>query len=180
MQTTSLIQQAAVIKLLILDVDGVMTDGAIIFQNGQEQIKAFHVQDGLGIQLLQKAGITVAIITGKSSEMLMARAQALGIQHVYQKQTDKSNAYQTLLKTLNLAPTSVCYIGDDLPDLYGIKRSGLGIAVNNAQQIVKKHADWVTNQDGGYGAVREVCNLLLQAHNKLEQIETAYLTNGRW
>lgn len=180
MQIDHIRQKAARIKLLILDIDGVMTDGAIIFQNGQDQIKAFNVQDGLGIQLIQKAGIPVAIITGKDSEMVNARAQALGIKYVYQKQRNKLDAYHTVLTELSLTADAVCYVGDDLPDLYCIQQSGLGIAVNNAQQIIKNHADWTTTHSGGHGAVREICNLLLQAHNKLNQIETTYLKNGSW
>ncbi len=171
-------QKAAAIRLLILDVDGVMTDGSIILQGSEERIKTFHVQDGLGVKLLQHCGISVAIITGKSSDMVSARAQALGIKTVYQCQPNKREAYHALLQQFSLSHKAICYMGDDLLDLYGIQRAGLGIAVSNAQPAVKECADWVTTLNGGQGAVREVCNLILAAQGKLAALEQAYVEQG--
>ena len=175
-----IITRAKAIKLLILDVDGVLTDGKIYVDPTQESLKAFHVQDGLGIKLLQKAGITVAIITGKESTMVSVRAKTLGIEHVYQNQINKIAAFETLIKKLNIPLSATAYVGDDIPDLALMKRVGLSIAVNNAQPIIKQHAHHQTERMGGDGAVREVANFLLHAQGKLEDIHQRYLTNGGW
>ncbi len=168
------------IKLLILDVDGVLTDGKIYVDPTQESLKAFHVQDGLGIKLLQKSGITVAIITGKESTMVAVRAKTLGIEHVYQNQPNKVAAFESLLEKLSLTPEQVAYVGDDIPDLYVMSKVGLSIAVANAQPIIAQYADLQTQLPGGHGAVREVANLLLNAQGKLASIHSHFLTQGGW
>lgn len=151
------------IVLAIFDIDGVFTDGKLYLSNSGEEMRSFHLHDGLGIKLLLKQGIEVAVITAKQSETVKLRCQSLGIQHIYQGYERKEPAYQELLQTLQLSSEVVCYTGDDLPDLPLIKCSGVGIAVANAQAVLKEYADYVTHKAGGEGAVREVCDLILKA-----------------
>lgn len=157
----SLLKKLKLIKLLILDVDGVLTDGRLWYGENGEAIKAFHVHDGYGIRSVQKAGITVAIITARESKIVTRRMQDLGVEHVYQNAHDKSAAFDDLLKKLKLTPEKAAYIGDDLPDLSVMRRVGLSIAVANAVTAIKKEVDWHTQNTGGNGAVREICDLLL-------------------
>ncbi|MGC3872039.1 KdsC family phosphatase [Halomonas sp. GXIMD04776] len=156
-----LIERVRHIRLLALDVDGVMTDGRLYFQADGQETKSFSTQDGLGIKLLRQAGIDVAIITGRRSPMVDQRAEALGIEHVMQGRDDKLEALQSLLSELNMDLRQTAYCGDDLPDLSAIKRAGLGISVPNAPLYIRECADWVTEHAGGHGAVREICDNLL-------------------
>ena len=151
------------IKLLISDVDGVMTDGLLHYGENNVVHKSFHVHDGVGLKLLMHHQIAIGIITASTSPIVATRMQALGIEHVYQGQEHKMAAYQALLTKLQIDDNDVAYIGDDLPDIPLIERVGLGIAVNNARHKVKQQADWVTTSNGGQGAVREVCELILEA-----------------
>lgn len=151
------------IKLLALDVDGVLTDGKLYFGNSGEELKAFSTLDGLGIKLLQDSGVTVALITARNSALVQLRAQNLGIQHVCQGSHNKLQSLTELLKTLGLALEQTAYVGDDLPDLACLRQARLGIAVANAHDALKQQATWVTTLAGGAGAVREVCDLILQA-----------------
>lgn len=166
---------AQLVQLVIFDVDGTLTDGQIILTDKQDELKAFYVQDGLGIQFLQEAGIPVAVITAKQSDLVARRMESLGIQHVYQGQRDKRAAYEALLETLHLTDQQVAYVGDDVLDLPFIRRAGLGIAVANAVPFVKKHANFITRQAGGHGAAREVCDLILQAKGLYASIYSRYL-----
>lgn len=151
----------AAIKLLILDVDGVLTDGKIWLSPTGEEHKNFHIHDGLGIKLLQQAGIPVAIITGRKSTALDARMRELNITHYYAGCADKRSAFQELLAALHLKPEETAYVGDDLPDLPVMQCVGLPIAVVNAVPEIKKIAQWITTKAGGEGAVREVCDSIL-------------------
>jgi 3-deoxy-D-manno-octulosonate 8-phosphate phosphatase (KDO 8-P phosphatase) len=151
------------IQCLVLDVDGVLTDGRLYYGEQGEIIKTFYVQDGLGIKLAQQAGITVAIISGRNSAIVQKRAAELNINHVYQGNDDKLPILDQLLTKLTLNYSQCAVIGDDLPDLPMIERVGLGIAVPNAVEAVKQQATWQTQREGGAGAVREVCDLLLAA-----------------
>ena len=153
--------KATNIKLLILDVDGVLTDGKIWYSSDGNEQKCFHTQDGLGLKRLQAIGIQIAIISGRQSNAVDQRMAELGIQHIYQGQSNKINAYESLLKIGNVSPTEVAYIGDDLPDIPIMERVGLRIAVNNAVPEVKAIADWCTSRHGGEGAVREACDFIL-------------------
>lgn len=173
--TDSLIEQAKNIKLLILDMDGVLTDGKLHVLDDGIQFKSFNCYDGVGIKLLQKTGIEVAIITTHGSTLVDVRTRQLGITHVYKGAYEKIPAYEDLLKKLNLHEKEVAYVGDDLPDLPLIRRVGLGIAVNNAVDFVKSHAHWVTKNSGGNGAVREVCEFLMSAQGTLQGIQESYL-----
>ncbi|WP_196141136.1 3-deoxy-manno-octulosonate-8-phosphatase KdsC [Aliikangiella sp. G2MR2-5] len=171
----SLLEKASQIKLLICDVDGVLSDGKVYFGNEQEELKNFNIKDGLGIKLMQKNGITVAIITGRQSNIVERRAKELGIEKVYQGRSDKRATYQEIIEDMGLQKEQVAHIGDDLPDLPLMKRSGLGICVNDGYYFVKQHADWVTPSNGGSGAVRDVADLLLTAQGKLPNIQAEYL-----
>lgn len=169
------IQKARNIRAAFFDVDGVLTDGKIYFTSNGIEYKAFHSQDGLGIKLLLKAGIEVAIITARYSELVSRRMNELGVKHVLQGQENKIISFEQLKQTLGLSDHQIAYTGDDLNDLGPIKRSGLGIAVANAAPFVHQHADWSTERQGGAGAVREVCELILNAQGLLDSINEQYL-----
>lgn len=167
MQNSELIKKISNIKLVIFDVDGVLTDGRLYFGANGEELKVFYVHDGLGIKLLQKNSITAAIISSRQSEIVTKRLQDLGIKYIYQGEENKQKPFQELLDQLNLQREQVAYVGDDLPDLALIQQVGFGICVANAHPLLKKYALWQTEAKGGEGAVREVCELILQAQGKL-------------
>lgn len=158
-----IIECAAKIRLLICDVDGVLSNGLIYMGNQGEELKTFHVRDGYGIRYLKKSGVEVAIITACNSKLIKNRAQTLSITHLYQGQMDKSLAYKELLTKLNYKPKQVAYIGDDLIDLSVMNEVGLSIAVADAHPVVRKKSHYITSIKGGNGAVREVCDLILFA-----------------
>lgn len=162
------------IKLLITDVDGVLTAGDLIYDANGVALKSFHVQDGLGLKLLMQHGIEVGVITACKAQATVARMRDLGIQHVYTGVANKVIAYEALLNKLNLTDDVVAYVGDDLPDLPLIRRAGLGIAVANATTLLLKYADWITERKGGQCAVREICERLLTAQHCHEKIEAEY------
>ncbi len=163
------------IKLLVLDVDGVMTDGRLLYTSAGEEIKAFNILDGLGIKLAQRGGIQVAVITGRRSAMVERRAKELGIEHLIQGREDKHAALDELLAQLGLSLAQTAYMGDDLPDLGAIRRVGLGMCVANAHPLLAEHARYQTHKPGGAGAVREVCELILKAQGTLDALLQEYL-----
>ncbi|MFQ3309487.1 MAG: 3-deoxy-D-manno-octulosonate 8-phosphate phosphatase (KDO 8-P phosphatase) [Polaribacter sp.] len=158
------------IKLLLLDVDGVLTDGKLYYGNSGEELKAFNIQDGLGIKLLQQAGIQVGIITGRVSALLQRRADELGISPVIQGREDKLTALRELLQGMNLGLNEIAFMGDDLPDLSVINTVGLGITVANASSTLTTEAAWQTRRSGGDGAVREAAEMILRAQNKFDAL----------
>lgn len=164
-----LYQKARHIKLFAMDVDGVLTDGQLIYDAQGVESKAFFVQDGLGLKLLQKAGITLAIITGRSSPMVERRAAELGIDHVVQGRDDKFVALSELAQSLGLSLDECAYMGDDLPDLKAIKCAGLGMSVPNGCNQAREAAVFVTSKKGGEGAVRQACEVILMAKGVYEQ-----------
>lgn len=166
--STQIIERAARIRLLILDVDGVMSDGLIYMGNNGEELKAFNVRDGYGIRCALTSGIQVAIITGRSARLLEDRCATLGITHLYQGQSDKRIAYNTLCQKLALDAQQVAYVGDDLIDWPVMEQVGLSVAVADAHPLLLPRADYVTRISGGRGAVREVCDILLLAQGKLD------------
>lgn len=168
------------IQLLVLDVDGVFTDGALYYDRHGEFIKAFNVLDGLGLKLVRQAGVKLAIISSKGSEALQNRLNALGIEETYLNVTNKIATFDTVVKQHQLKLEQVAYMGDDLPDLPLIKKAGLGIAVANAHDAIKAEADCVTDRCGGHGAIREVCDYLLESKDLLDTIIDAYKTQGEW
>jgi len=166
------------IKLIVLDVDGVLTNGQIIFGRDGELMKEFHAQDGMGITLAHKVGIRTAIITGRESQMVTLRSQELKIGDVYQGAMSKTQALGELMDKYKLTREEVAYIGDDLNDLPAMSKVGLACAVANAVFEVKNHAHLVTQQTGGNGAVREVIEFILKAQGKWERILSEYLQGG--
>lgn len=171
----SILDKAKAIRLLLTDVDGVLTNGAIVYDAQGFEIKFFHVQDGLGIKMLQQNGIQVGIITSRDSNIVNKRMEELGITLIHQGQEHKIVSYHAIRDQLRLQDSQIAYIGDDLPDLPVINKAGLGIAVANAHHYVKQKAAWVTTHTGGAGAVREVCEMVLHAQNKLFMTYENYL-----
>jgi 3-deoxy-D-manno-octulosonate 8-phosphate phosphatase (KDO 8-P phosphatase) len=165
------------VKLLMLDVDGVLTDGKIIYNDRGEEIKAFNVRDGHGLKLLMRAGIEIALITGRKSKVVLHRARDLGIKKVYQRVTNKIEIYEKILKEKKLKDIHVGFVGDDLVDIPVLKRVGFSAAVGDAIPEVKKVVDYVASKRGGEGAVREICELLLKVQNKWEGITERYRDN---
>ena len=170
-----LLTKAKHIKLVALDVDGIMSDGKIYFSAKGDELKGFNILDGLGLKQIMAAGITVAVITGRSSPLTEKRMQDLGISHLMQGREDKKIALQELASTLDIPPEAIAYMGDDLPDLPAIRYAGLGVTVPNGYWLVQEHADYCTQVNGGNGAVRELCDLLLTAGDHLGAALAPYL-----
>ncbi|MBA55807.1 MAG: hypothetical protein CMK89_15230 [Pseudomonadales bacterium] len=175
MTQQDLLRKAKPIKLVAFDIDGIMTDGRLYFTSLGDEIKAFNVKDGLGLNLLRKSGVEVAIITGRTSELVNRRARDLKIGKLIQGREDKKIALQELMAQENLSAEQIAYMGDDLPDLPAIRHAGLGVTVADALPIVKQHADLITEANGGDGAVREFCDWLLQAQGNLDKVLEPYL-----
>lgn len=172
---TAVSDKAKKIRLMILDVDGVLTTGHLTYSaNGIEQ-KDFHVHDGQGLKFLQRSGVEIAIITTCQSLMVKRRTQDLNIKYVYQGQTEKLPAYEELKQKLQLTDEQIAYMGDDLPDLPILRRVGLAISVPNAPQIIRDQVAFVTTKKGGKGAVREVCDFIMQAQNTYQPLVDSYL-----
>jgi 3-deoxy-D-manno-octulosonate 8-phosphate phosphatase (KDO 8-P phosphatase) len=170
-----LLAKASKIRLIALDVDGIMSDGKLYFSANGDELKAFNILDGLGLKQLMAAGITVAVITGRTSPLTEKRMGDLGIPHLMQGREDKKVALQELVSTMGIRPEAIAYMGDDLPDLPALRFAGLGITVPNGYWLVRQHADYCTLAPGGGGAVREACDLLLTGHGKLEATLAPYL-----
>lgn len=170
-------QKASTIRLLAMDVDGVLTDGKIIYDSQGVESKEFFVQDGVGLNALKKFDIRLAIITGRQSPMVERRAKELGIDYVIQGRDDKATALKTLAESLNLPLDNCAYIGDDLPDVEAIKQAGLGLSVANGCELAKHSADYVTQKTGGNGAAREVCELILIAQNHYDAWLSEFMGN---
>jgi len=171
-----LLEKAKKVQCIICDIDGVLTDGLIYIDNHANEQKAFNIQDGLGLKLLMAAGIEVAVITGSQNAVIEHRMKQLDIRHYFKGQINKQAAFQELKTRLNLNDEAFAYVGDDLPDLPIMKQVGLSVAVSNAVHQVKEIATWRTELHGGRGAVREVCDLILNAQNKLETALETFLT----
>jgi len=167
--------RARQLKLMIFDVDGVMTDGTLYYSERGEELKAFNIQDGLGIKMLRQYGIEVALITARTSRAVELRAASLGIAHLHQGAEDKRGAYAALLAQLDLAAEQSGYMGDDLIDLPLITRCGFAATVPAAPQALKSRAHYVARAPGGHGAVREVCEFILHAQDALERAIGAHL-----
>jgi 3-deoxy-D-manno-octulosonate 8-phosphate phosphatase (KDO 8-P phosphatase) len=173
--TESLNEKAKKIRLIIFDVDGVLTDGKLYFTNEGQEFKNFHAQDGLGMVDLKSTGIEIGIITKRITPIVEHRMKELNITHVYQTKEDKRKPYKILINQLALTEDQVAYVGDDLSDLPLIRSSGIGVAVNNALPLVKQYADYVTEKNGGEGAAREICDKILEAQGLLTGIVERYL-----
>lgn len=162
------------IKILVMDVDGVMTDGRIIINDDGRETKNFDVRDGHGIKLVQRYGIEVALLTGRQSEVVKHRANELGITEVHQKIFNKKEVFAEILQKNNLNANQAAFIGDDIIDIPVLKEAGFSATVADAIDIVKKTVDYVTKNKGGRGAVREVCEMLLQAQGRWPEIAAKY------
>ncbi len=161
------------LKLLVCDIDGVFSDGRIYLGNNGEELKAFHTRDGYGVKALINSGVDVAVITGRDSAIVKNRMTALNVKHIIQGQEDKATAMAQLCEKLNLAPSEVAAIGDDMPDLGMYRFAETKIAVKDAHPAVTREANWITTKNGGFGAVREVCDVILQALGTLDTIHGA-------
>ncbi len=168
-------ERAALIKLLLLDVDGVLTDGRLYFSNSGEEFKAFNTLDGQGIKALQKTGVKVGIITGRTSDLVARRARDLGIEILIQGREDKWDALQEILQSHSYALHEIAFMGDDWPDLTVMSRVGLAFTVANAHFSVAERSHWQSRECGGEGAVRAACDLLMQAQNTYDRALSAYL-----
>lgn len=170
-----ILERAARIKLVVFDVDGVLTDGSLFLGDDGQEYKAFHSKDGLGMKMLQRSGVMIGIITARNSRVVALRMESLGIQHIYQGQEDKLPAFKDLQQKLGLKREQIAYVGDDVVDLPIMRRAGLSIAVQDAHKLAIEHAHWTTTSPGGRGAAREVCELLLEAQGRFSAALERYL-----
>jgi len=162
------------IKMLILDVDGAMTDGRIVIGDNGQEIKFFNVRDGHGLKMIQRYGIRIVLLTGRESKVVLHRARDLGIRDVYQKAWDKKEVLGRILAKHDLPASAVAYMGDDIVDIPVLKQVGFSAAVADALDVVKKSVDYVTTCRGGHGAVREICDLILQGQGRWPDIAAKY------
>lgn len=171
----SVYELARAVRLLIFDVDGVLTDGSLYLGDDGQEYKAFNSLDGHGIKMLRKSGVEVAIITGRTSNVVEHRARNLGIPHLYQGVEDKLAAFLHLTEALGLRHEACSFMGDDVVDLPAMRRCGLALTVPRAPALVRQHAHYVTQQEGGKGAAREVCELIMQAQGTFNAQMAVYL-----
>lgn len=171
----NILEKAARIRLVVFDVDGVLTDGSLYLGDDGHEYKAFHSRDGHGMKMLKQSGVEIGIITGRTSQVVENRMASLGIEHVYQGQLDKLPAFLSLLAKLGLKAEAVAYVGDDVVDLPILVRAGLAIAVADAHPMVMRHAHWRTRHPGGRGAARDVCELILEARGALAGLLQRYV-----
>ena len=167
--------KARKLRLVVFDVDGVLTNGSLYIGEQGEEYKAFHSRDGHGMKMLKKTGVELAVITGRSSPVVQNRMASLGIQHVYHGQKEKLPAFESLLAKLELTAEQAAFVGDDVIDLPAMARAGLAIAVSDAHPIVAQYADCLTPHGGGQGAARDVCDLIMLAQGNFEQAYQKYL-----
>ncbi len=165
------------VRLLLLDVDGVLTDGRIIYGSDGFEAKAFDVKDGHGLKLIQRSGIEVGIITGRSSDIVLRRSEELGVVYLYQGAKDKMVPYLEILSRTGLKDEQIAYVGDDLVDLPILKRVGFSATVSDAVDELKGEVDYVTRRPGGRGAVREICDLILRSGTGWEEVTSRYFKN---
>lgn len=170
-----ILNKAARIRLLIFDVDGVLTDGSLFLGDDGQEYKAFNSRDGHGIKMLQKHGVIVGIITGRTSKVVEHRMENLGVTHIYQGKLDKLPAFEELIAELGVSADETAYVGDDVVDLPVMRRVGLAIAVQDAHPLVLKHSHWQTPSNGGRGAARDVCEMLMEARGVLQTAMDSYL-----
>ncbi len=169
-----IIEKLKKIKMLLLDVDGVMTDGRITMDSDGREMKNFNVRDGHGLVMIQRHGLQVAILTGRTSAVVDHRARDLKITEVYQGALNKKEIFQQILQKNNLKPDAIAYLGDDIVDIPVLKMVGFSAAVADALELVKKTVDYVTSNRGGHGAVREVCEMLLIAQGFWPEVAARY------
>jgi len=164
------------IRLLLLDVDGVLTDGSITYTDAGEQVKSFNSKDGLGLRLLMDAGVKVGIVTGRTSGALLHRCANLGIEMIFDGIKNKAESFEAIVRNTGLAPEQIAFVGDDLMDLPAMTRAGLSFTVADAPAEVKDAADMTMNLPGGRGAVRQVCETILKARGDWDRIIARFLS----
>lgn len=167
--------RAGKVKLILLDSDGVLTDGRITMSSDGSEVRAFHVQDGFGIRLGRQAGLEFGILSGRASPVLERRAAELGIEELHQGVLDKAGRFEDILQRLGIPPEAVCFVGDDLIDVPVMRRCGFAVATRDAQPDVRSCAHYVTERRGGEGAVREVVDMVLRAGGKWDEVTRPYL-----
>ena len=165
-------------RLVVFDVDGVLTDGRLLLGDNGVEYKAFHSRDGHGMKMLARTGVQLAIITGRRSQLVAQRMASLGVVHVHQGHASKLPVFEGLIAELNVTEEQSAYVGDDVVDLGIMARVGLAVAVANAYPLVLEQAHWHTTSDGGRGAAREVCDLIMHAHGTLEGVHRDYLSGN--
>ena len=170
-----ILEKASRIRLVVFDVDGVLTDGSLYIGDDGQDYKAFHSRDGHGIKMLLGQGVEIAVITGRTSRVVEHRMKNLGITHVYQGKLEKLPAFNELLEKLGVAGEQTAYVGDDVVDLPVMRRVGLAIAVQDAHPLVRQHSHWQTPSPGGRGAARDVCELIMEARGVLDDEMSRYL-----
>ncbi|MBM3253629.1 MAG: 3-deoxy-D-manno-octulosonate 8-phosphate phosphatase [Candidatus Omnitrophica bacterium] len=173
-ELSKLYERAKKIKLLMLDVDGVLTNGFIIYDNFGDELKSFNVYDGFGLVLLKKARIPTVIVTAKASKIVKRRARDMQITKIYQNSQDKLKVYTKVLKKFRLKDEEICFIADELIDLSVMKRVGFAVSVPNAVREIRENCHYITKREGGKGAVREVIELILKSQDKWEEITNRY------
>ena len=168
-------EKAKKIKLVIFDIDGVLTTGALFIGDDGQEYKAFNSKDGHGLRMLQDSGVEVAIITGRTSNVVAHRAKDLGITRIYQGKREKLPAYEELIKETGLSHEQIAYVGDDVVDLPVMSKVGLAICVQDGHSFVKQHSHWITESNGGCGAGRDVCEMILDAQGNLNDMLQSYI-----
>jgi 3-deoxy-D-manno-octulosonate 8-phosphate phosphatase (KDO 8-P phosphatase) len=171
----SLAERLKAVRMLLTDVDGVLTDGSIVFHGDGSESKVFNVRDGSGIKYLMRNGIDVGLLSGRACPPVLHRAENLGIAHCITGALDKLPAFRKLLKTVGLTEKQVCYVGDDLPDIPVMRFAGLPVAVADAVDEAKEHAVYVTQARGGQGAIREIAEMILRAQGLWDKLMERYL-----
>ncbi len=174
--TQDAVERARAVKLIIFDVDGVMTDGTLYLADDGQEYKGFNSLDGHGLKMLKNTGVEVGIITGRNSQVVVHRARNLGITHLHQGAHDKLMVYRQLLGDLGISPEQTAFMGDDVVDLPVMRRAGLAVAVPAAPDLVKAHSHYVTRREGGRGAVREACEFIMRAQGSFDAQMALYLS----
>jgi 3-deoxy-D-manno-octulosonate 8-phosphate phosphatase (KDO 8-P phosphatase) len=170
-----ILEKARGIELVIFDVDGVLTDGSLFLGDDGQEYKTFHSRDGHGMVMLMESGVKIAIITGRTSNVVRIRMESLGIEYLFQGHRDKLPPYEELKSELGVADERIAYVGDDVVDLPVMRRVGLAVAVQDAHPLVRQHAHWQTPHGGGRGAARDVCELIMEAQGSLQGMLDKYL-----
>ncbi len=173
--TLSVTDRAKKIKVVIFDIDGVMTNGGLMLGDDGLEYKNFHSQDGLGLKLLRNTGIQMAIITGRTSNVVVKRAENIKIKKIYQGVEDKLQAFAQVLEDFSVSPQECAFMGDDVVDLPPMRRCGLAVTVPHAMPLVKQYSHYITTREAGFGAVRELCELIMQAQNTFDQQMAEFL-----
>ncbi|NJD62872.1 MAG: HAD family hydrolase [Deltaproteobacteria bacterium] len=177
-QSSGAAEKAARVRLFLLDVDGVLTDGGIILDGDGRETKRFHVRDGHGIKMLQRAGVGVGIITGRTSEVVAVRAKELGISLVRQGAVDKVASWREILASTGVPPAETAYVGDDIVDVPLMRQVGFAATVADAESYVRDAADFVSTRAGGHGAVREIIEFVLRSGGAWDKVASRYFTDG--